>query len=118
MGSNSGENNVPDDVIVLEADQAAGMLEDPQSGARSYLIGAGGLFERKLFASGVNAFSKVFASMTEFAPEDHNKPFLGGAVMTVHNVVPQDGGIVTIRADVGVPNTLNVKVSLFFYNGS
>ncbi|BAU85329.1 hypothetical protein SLA_4441 [Streptomyces laurentii] len=117
MSSNAGGENVPDDVIQPVTNESAGTLEG-QQGAYSYLLTRGGVFEATLPAAGVDAFSKVFASITERDTEDNDKPFLGGGVMTVHNVVPRDGGIVTIRADVGVPNNLNLRVDLFYYNGS
>ncbi|MFE6100802.1 hypothetical protein ACFVQ4_12650 [Streptomyces laurentii] len=117
MTSGTGVNDAPDDVLSPSTHEVTETLQQGQEGAYGYLLARGGLFEQKLNAAGVDAFSRVFVSMTEFNPNDNNKPFLGGAVMTVHNVVPQDGGVVTIRANAGVPNTVNIKISLFYYNG-
>ncbi|MED3928599.1 hypothetical protein P4594_26500 [Priestia megaterium] len=75
---------------------------------------AHGGFERRLNLSGiVNSSSKVFVSISEIGIINGQvKPFMGSASMEVHNVVPQDDGIVIVRGNVDWNNDLNVRLSV------
>ncbi|MFI6007041.1 hypothetical protein ACIA98_43140 [Streptomyces sp. NPDC051366] len=79
-----------------------------------YNLRGHGTFEAVLEAPGVGAFTGVFASTAEVYPVT-DKPFMGGAVMTVHNVVPLDEGRVVIRLDTGWPEDLPVRVQLQYF---
>lgn len=72
-------------------------------------------FERRLnMAPHVNAASKVFVSITEVgAFGGQVKPFQGAASMEVHNVVPLDNGIVSVRGYIGWERNLNARLSVF-----
>ncbi|WP_327130437.1 hypothetical protein OG311_02710 [Streptomyces sp. NBC_01343] len=79
-----------------------------------YTLRGHGVFERLLEAPGVAAYTNVCASVAEVYPPT-DKPFVGGAVMTVHNVVPLDGEQVRIRVDSGWPQDIAVRVSLQYF---
>ncbi|MFE2474875.1 hypothetical protein [Streptomyces sp. NPDC059389] len=79
-----------------------------------YTLRGHGVFERLLEAPGVAAYTNVCASVAEVYPPT-DKPFMGGAVMTVHNVVPLDGEQVRIRVDSGWPQDISVRVCLQYF---
>ncbi|ATZ28968.1 hypothetical protein ACFZBM_31830 [Streptomyces lavendulae] len=79
-----------------------------------YNLRGHGVFEQLLQAPGVTAYTGVFATVAEVYPPS-DKPFMGGAVMTVHNVVPLDGERVEIRVDTGWPDDLPVRVQLLYW---
>jgi hypothetical protein len=62
----------------------------------------------------VNARSQVAVSITEVTAA--NVPFLGDAGMSVLNVVPQDDGTVTVRANVAWSSPLKVKLNFIIVN--
>ncbi|CAM4320136.1 hypothetical protein L1N85_15375 [Paenibacillus alkaliterrae] len=76
-----------------------------------------GLFQRSLNLRGVvNSSSRVFVSITEIGLIGGTlKPFQGSATMTVHNVVPQDDGIVLVRGNTGWNSPLNVRLSVVVF---
>ncbi|MBT2409760.1 hypothetical protein J7I94_04180 [Streptomyces sp. ISL-12] len=49
-------------------------------------------------------------SIAEIDAQD--RPFLGEAVMTLHNVVPQDNDTVIVRGEVNWPTPLRVSVHI------
>ncbi|MFI8436577.1 hypothetical protein ACIGJO_23065 [Streptomyces sp. NPDC079020] len=94
----NGESGTPDDVVRPDTRENA-VAALPRTGAGNYTLRKRGVFDQALGLDGVDAYSKVVACMTEVEPIA-SKPFLGGATMTVHNVVAQDGGTVRIRGEV------------------
>ena len=72
-------------------------------------------YERRLGPiGGVNRDSVVMASICELGfISGVIRPFQGAASMWVDNVVPQDGGFVTVRGYIGWDSDLLVQVSLF-----
>jgi len=48
----------------------------------------------------VNKHSHVLASITELKIQDKDTPHPGGAVMTVHNIVPHDDGTVSVYVNI------------------
>ncbi|MET8755258.1 hypothetical protein ABZW32_34935 [Streptomyces sp. NPDC004667] len=79
-----------------------------------YNLRGHGVFEQLLEAPGVSAYTGVFATVAEVYPPT-DRPFMGGAVMTVHNVVPLDGERVEIRVDTGWPDDLPIRVALLYW---
>lgn len=71
-------------------------------------------FERRLDLTGVvNSRSTVFVSISEIGLfGDEWKPFMGAASMEIHNVVPHDDGIVTVRGSIGWDHDINVRLSV------
>jgi len=71
-------------------------------------------FERWLDLSGiVNSRSKVFVSISEIGLFFGEwKPFMGAASCDIHNVVPQDDGIVIVRGVIGWDQDINVRLSV------
>lgn len=63
----------------------------------------------------VNRNSQVSVSITEVNPAN-GQPFLGDAGMSVLNVVPQDDGTVTVRANVAWPNPLRCALNFIIVN--
>lgn len=60
----------------------------------------------------INSNSRVFASLSEYAYTGPNGGrFMGGARMTVHNIVPFNGGV-TVWTDVEWGSPLNVRLDL------
>ncbi|MFI8435094.1 hypothetical protein ACIGJO_15270 [Streptomyces sp. NPDC079020] len=116
MSGSNGAGRAPNELISPETSGAANDAL-PRMGAAAYSLHGSGIFNADLGQPGVDASSRVFVSVSEVNPADR-KPFLGGAVMTVHNVVPHDDGSVTIRVEVkDAPQDLPIKASLFYFNG-
>ncbi len=71
-------------------------------------------FEKRLDLTGaVNARSRVFVSISEIGVFGGQwKPFMGLASCEVHNVVPHDDGIVTVRGHIGWDRDVNVRLSV------
>ncbi|MEV7419571.1 hypothetical protein [Streptomyces sp. NPDC089919] len=78
-----------------------------------YTLRRHGVFDVLLEAPGVNAYTLLFASVAEVYPPT-DKPFMGGAVMTVHNVVPIDGELARIRVDAGWPEDITLRIYLTY----
>lgn len=110
-GSNG--NKAPDQAIPPSGGAGLGKADFQQVGYYYNLRGHG-VFERTLEAPGVTAYTGVFATVAEVYPPS-DKPFMGGAVMTVHNVVPMDGNLVQIRVDSGWPEDIPVRVNLQYF---
>ncbi|MFB0632623.1 hypothetical protein [Streptomyces sp. AB3(2024)] len=112
-GSNG--NAAPDQAIRPSGGSGRGEArEDFQQVGYYYNLSGHGVFERLLEAPGVGAYTGVFATVTEVYPPT-DRAFMGGAVMTVHNVVPLEGGRVQIRVDAGWPQDIPVRVSLQYF---
>ncbi len=66
------------------------------------------------FGTGViNRHATVMANVVEIsqpAGEPLDFPFIGAAVMTVHNVCPLDTGIVQVVVDTGWGSPLNIRL--------
>lgn len=73
-----------------------------------------GVFSRNLSAPGTNPGTQVHASITEL--DNQERPQLGDADVTTHDVVPLDGQRVQIRGEVAWPAPRVVRVSMFFVN--
>ncbi|MFI7098639.1 hypothetical protein ACIBK8_04675 [Streptomyces sp. NPDC050161] len=73
-----------------------------------------GVFTTLLSAQGVNRFSEVVGSIAELDAQD--RPQLGDAVMTLHNVVPQDNNTVAVRGEVAWHTPLRVRVHIIARN--
>jgi hypothetical protein len=71
-------------------------------------------FEKRLDLRGVvNSRSRVFASISEIGVFGGQwKPFQGAASCEVHNIVPQDDGIVVVRGFIGWDRDINVRLSI------
>lgn len=71
-------------------------------------------FEKRLDLRGiVNSSSRVFVSITEIGVIGGSwRPKMGAASMEVHNVVPHDDGIVTVRGFIGWERDINVRLSV------
>jgi hypothetical protein len=71
-------------------------------------------FEKRLDLTGfVNSRSRVFASISEIGVFGGQwKPLMGAASMEVHNIVPQDDGIVVVRGFIGWESDLSVRLSV------
>jgi hypothetical protein len=71
-------------------------------------------FDRRLDLTGVgNSRSRVFVSISEIGLFGGQwKPFMGLASCEVHNVVPHDDGIVTVRGQIGWERDINVRLSV------
>jgi hypothetical protein len=62
----------------------------------------------------INRHAIVMASVTEISQpsgEPLDFPFIGAAVMTVHNIAPQDNGTVQLVIDTGWGSPLNIRLS-------
>lgn len=60
----------------------------------------------------INSNSRVFASLSEYSyAGPYSGRFMGAARMTVHNVVPFNGGV-TVWTDVEWGSALNVRMDL------
>ena len=62
----------------------------------------------------INRHAVVIASLVEFsqpAGEPLDFPFIGAAVMTIHNVCPLDNGTVQVVIDTGWGSPLNIRLS-------
>jgi len=63
----------------------------------------------------VNRHANVQASITEISQpsgEPLDFPFIGAAVMTVHNIAPQDDGTVHMVIDTGWGSPVNIRLSM------
>lgn len=76
-----------------------------------FLLDVQGVFTAALNVQPANRSSEVAASIAE--ADSNGKPLLGDAVLTIHNVVPEDGDTVRIRAESSSPTPLNVMVYVF-----
>ncbi|MEE1736147.1 hypothetical protein PUR49_06425 [Streptomyces sp. BE147] len=74
----------------------------------TYSLIAHGIFVQRLSAPNVTPDSRVFAAITEI-DKVASRPFVGGAIMTIHNVAPSTD-TVTIRAEVGSETDLPVFI--------
>jgi hypothetical protein len=63
---------------------------------------------------GVNRLSQVTVSITELDAND--VPFIASAGMAVYNVVPQDGGKVTVHWWVGWNSPLRIRLNYIVVN--
>ncbi|MFJ5546215.1 hypothetical protein [Streptomyces sp. NPDC093225] len=113
VGGNDA-NTASDEAIAPDSDGRGKARADLQHVGFTYTLRGRGVFERLLAAPGVSAFTDVVAGVTEVY-DPTNKPFMGGAVMTVHNVVPLDGEQVRIRVDSGWPQDVSLRVSLQYF---
>ncbi len=71
---------------------------------RADITGASGIFDVRInFPSGiVDRHAVVLVSVCEIViPLTNDLPYKGNAVLTVHNVVPNDGGFVELTIDTG-----------------
>ena len=62
----------------------------------------------------INRHSTVMASITEISQpsgEPLDFPFIGAAVMTVHNIAPQDNGTVQMIIDTGFNSPVNIRIT-------
>ncbi len=75
------------------------------------------LFQRRLNLTGfVNSSSRVLVSISEIGIfSGQVKPFQGDATMTIHNVVPNDDGIVIVRGNTGWGSPLNMRLSVVVF---
>ena len=62
--------------------------------------------------SGINANSRVVASVSEYNTDPRLNRFVGNAAMLIYNVAPYNGGVV-IRVNVAWNSPLNVRVDVF-----
>jgi hypothetical protein len=69
-------------------------------GTTSCIYRTSGAGSYRCFDSRITPASRVFASVSEYANSDPNQRFLGGAWMTVHNIIPQNG-YVDVVIDTG-----------------
>ncbi len=66
------------------------------------------------FGSVIDRHANVQASITEISQpsgEPLDFPFIGAAVMTVHNIAPQDNGTVQMVIDTGWGSPVNIRLS-------
>jgi len=61
--------------------------------------------------AGINENSRVFAQLSEYAGDPQKSRFVGDARLTVHNVVPFNGGV-EVWTDVEWPRPLNVRLDI------
>jgi hypothetical protein len=112
------------EIDATEAPPEPEVVEAAQNGASAVgSIFTGGFFitRRGTFAWNfgfpnaiVTSRSRVAVSITEVNAA--NVPFLGAAGMSVLNVIPQDDGTITVRANVAWDSPLNVKLSFIIVN--
>ncbi|WP_030203732.1 hypothetical protein [Streptomyces sp. NRRL S-87] len=113
VGGNDA-NTASDQPVPPDKDGRGEARADLEPTGHTYTLRGHGVFERLLAAPGVSAFTDVVAGVTEVY-DPTNKPFMGGAVMMVDNVVPLDGERVRIRVDSGWPEDVTVRVSLQYF---
>ncbi|WP_030194914.1 hypothetical protein [Streptomyces sp. NRRL S-87] len=90
-------------------------LLNPELAAMTFDLVGHGVFDRVLTVPGFGgAFAMVLASVTEFSPGT-DKPIMGDAVITLHNVVPLDGGRVHVRVESRWPEDLSIRVQLLYF---
>jgi hypothetical protein len=62
--------------------------------------------------SRINANSRVFAAVSEYSTDPQHR-FLGAAIMTIHNIIPNNG-YVTVDIDTGwTAFPINIRLDLF-----
>ncbi len=87
----------------------------PELAAQTVDFRGHGVFERDVKLPGFGgAFGMVVADVTEFNPVT-GKPIMGSAVITLHNVVPLDGGHVTVRVESRWPEDLSIRVQFLYF---
>ncbi|NEY30701.1 hypothetical protein GTU99_00525 [Streptomyces sp. PRKS01-65] len=59
-------------------------------------------------------FAFVLGSVTEFSPVTQ-KPIMGSAIITLHNLVPQEVGKVMVRVESQWPEDLDIRVQLLWF---
>lgn len=75
--------------------------------------GHGASTQKVTFPPGiVNRHSHVLASITELKNQDKDTPHPGGAVMTVHNIVPQDDNTVLVYVNIEWGNDLLTRLTV------
>ncbi|MFJ5546329.1 hypothetical protein [Streptomyces sp. NPDC093225] len=90
-------------------------LLNPELAAMTFDLVGRGVFDRVLTVPGFGgAFSFVLAGVTEFSPGS-GEPIMGDAVISLHNVVPLDGGRVHVRVESRWPEDLSIRVQLLYF---
>ena len=67
----------------------------------------------------INRHSHVLANICEVsAPQGEplDFPFQGNATMEIHNIVPRDDGVVSIRFEIDWDSPLNARVQFFVFD--
>lgn len=87
----------------------------PELAAHTVNLRGKGVFDAVLPVPGFGgAFAMVLASVTEFNPAT-DKPVMGSAVITLHNVVPLDGQRVQVRVESRWHEDLSIRVQLLYF---
>ncbi|MGW3321573.1 hypothetical protein [Streptomyces virginiae] len=88
---------------------------NPEMAAHTEDLRGHGVFEKVLPAPGfLGAYGMMLAAVTEYDPVT-DKPIMGSAVVTLHNVVPMDGQRVMVRVEVRWPEDLYIRVQLMYF---
>ncbi|GGS36407.1 hypothetical protein Snoj_55940 [Streptomyces nojiriensis] len=88
---------------------------NPEMAAQTFDFRGHGIFDGEVKLPGFGgAWAMVLANVTEFSPVT-DKPILGSAVVTLHNVAPQDGGWVKVRMEARWPEDLSIRVQFMWF---
>ncbi|WP_405786579.1 hypothetical protein OG753_40245 [Streptomyces sp. NBC_00029] len=90
-------------------------LLNPEMASQSFEIRGHGIFERILDVPAFKgAYAMVLGSVTEYSRAT-DKPVMGTAVVTLHNLVAKDRGQVGVRVGVNWHEDLDIRVTLLWF---
>ncbi|MGZ9930704.1 hypothetical protein ACXNSR_12485 [Streptomyces sp. NC-S4] len=88
---------------------------NPEMAANTFDFVGHGVFEGEATLPGSRgAYNMVLANVTEFSPVT-DKPIMGSAIVTLHNVVPLDGGKAKVRMEARWPEDLYIRVQFMWF---
>ncbi|MEU2509247.1 hypothetical protein ABZ621_31675 [Streptomyces sp. NPDC007863] len=103
-----------------EANPSAGgiagkALFNPEMASQSFDMRGHGVFQRILDVPAFKgAYAMVLGSVTEYSRAT-DKPVMGDAVVTLHNLVSMDRGQVGVRVGVNWHEDLDIRVTLLWF---
>ncbi|MFF2777497.1 hypothetical protein ACFVU3_21610 [Streptomyces sp. NPDC058052] len=105
----------PEEAIPSAGGIAGPALLNPEMASQSFDMRGHGVFARVLDVPAFKgAYAMVLGSATEFSRAT-DKPIMGDAVVTLHNLVSMDRGQVGVRVGVGWHEDLDIRVTLLWF---
>ncbi|MEU9851683.1 hypothetical protein [Streptomyces sp. NPDC047974] len=90
-------------------------LLNPEMASQPFEMRGHGVFERILDVPGFKgAHAMVLGSVTEYNRAS-DKPVMGAAAVTLHQLVAMDQGKVGVRVGVNWPEDLDIRVTLLWF---
>lgn len=78
------------------------------STTKDFFVTGHGAFKKPFNGLPVNSNSVVLANICEV--DDNNNPFPGDATMRIHNIVPLDGGVTWVYAEIIWEGDLRARI--------